>query len=77
MSVYFRKNLKKIITEDNIIKVNKDFFKDYLGRLALIIFCIVGNNKLIFIFNIFINSGANSNIFVSRDFIDILNVKKL
>ena len=77
MNIYFRKNLKEVIAEDNIIKVNKDFLKDYLGRLALVIFYIVGNNKLIFIFNIFINSGANNNIFMNRDFVNILNIKKL
>ena len=77
MSVYFRRNLKEIVMEDNKIKVNKDFFKDYLGRLVLVIFCIVGNNKLIFIFNIFINSGVNSNIFINKDFVNILNIKKL
>ena len=38
---------------------------------------IIKNNKLIFIFNIFINLGANNNIFINRDFINILNVKKL
>ena len=63
--------------EDNIIKINKDFLKDYLSRLTLIISYIIGNNKLISIFNIFINSGTNSNIFINKDFINILNVKKL
>ena len=77
MSAYFKKNLKEAIMEDNIIKVNKDFFKDYLGKLTLVISYIIGNNKLIFIFNIFINSGINSNIFINKDFINILNIKKL
>ena len=76
MSVYFRKNLKEAI-EDNITKVNKDFLKDHLSKPTLIISYIIGNNKLIFIFNIFINSGINNNIFVNKDFINILNVEKL
>ena len=76
MSAYFKKNPKKAI-EENIIKINKDFLKDYLGRLILIIFYIVRNNKLIFIFNILINSGTNGNIFINRNFINILNIKKL
>ena len=76
MNANFKRNLKEV-AEGNIIKVNKNFLKDYLGRLILIIFYIVGNNKLIFIFNIFINSGININIFINKDFINILNVEKL
>ena len=63
--------------ENNIIKVNKNFFKNYLNRLILIISYIVGDNKLIFIFNILINLRTNGNIFINKDFINILNVKKL
>ena len=48
-----------------------------MGKLTLVISYIIGNNKLIFIFNIFINSGINSNIFINKDFINILNVEKL
>ena len=51
--------------------------KNYLGKLILIISYIIGNNKLIFIFNIFINLGANSNIFINKNFVNILNIKKL
>ena len=60
-----------------IIKINKDFLKNYLNKLTLIISYIVGNNKLIFISNTLINSGANGNIFINKDFTNILNVKKL
>ena len=59
------------------MKVNRNFLKDYLGKLILIMFYIRGNNKIIFIFNKFINSRVNSNIFINRGFINILNVEKL
>ena len=43
----------------------------------LIISYIVKNNKLIFIFNTLINSKMNSNIFINKNFTNILNIKKL